>query len=404
MKKGKKNEINKLVIFSIATMFIITFVQTSGISTSITDEKYTNNIGLKFKKIENINPIQLYEKPFIIEAKNSMILDTDTLIYGGTSGEIIQNPTITDNNGQNILIGFEVWPDWLSPADPFFRYSNDGGITWQPENNANGWSLSEVGYYSILPVIDFAGDIGAFGCILPIDQNNWVTFNFPSIIDPEYENGWTANSWTADVMMSEWHSVDVCGVNIEYAPSEEAFGLAIWTGDTVDGLENGLWYGWEINDGSEFTVYPEFDYEFEADQAVNDIDLSTGKYYQSFYRFNDLSSNPYGDGVFLRSVQLDGTDEWVNSSWDDILNVDGATNPDIKACDGNCYLVYEFNGGIGCHYSNDDGVNFNSVTISDNGYLPSISAIGDTIVVGYIKNGNIYNSVSDDGGVTWVES
>ena len=78
----------------------------------------------------------------------------------------------------------------------------------------------------------------------------------------------------------------------------------------------------------------------------------------------------------------------------------GATNPDVKSTDGNCFLVYELNGGIGCHYSNNNGVSFNNVNIANNGKFPSISAIGETVVVVYLTNGNIYNSISDDGGVT----
>jgi hypothetical protein len=406
MKKGKNSTIKKLVIFSIAVMFIFTFVQMSVISTRIIDEKYTNNMKFSYKKMENIRPTQLNENSFSVEPMNSMSLDTDTLIYGGSAEEIIQNPTITDNNGQNILIGFESSPDWLTPADPFFRYSNDGGTTWLPEDNANGWTLSDFEYYTILPTIDFAGDRGGFGSALPFDQNNWVTFNFPDIVDPDYGDGWVANSWLADVMMTEWHSVDVCGVNSEYAPSEYAYGLAIWTGNTVEGVDNGFWYGWETAEGTEFTVYPdegETELDFDADQATNDIDLSTGMYYQGFYRFNDESPDQYPDGVFLRGVQLDGTEQWVDS-WETIVHIPGASNPDIKATDGNCYLTYEINGGIGCHYSNNNGVSFNNANIVDNGKLPSISAIDETIVVAYLKNGNIYNSISDDGGVTWVES
>ncbi len=406
MKKEKKPEIKKLVIFSIAALFIFSFAQMSVISTETNKEISTNVINSNFKKIQDIKSIPLDN---YLSSKNqmySMNLDTDTLIYGGSGETIIQNPTITDNNGQNILVGFELMPDWLSPADPFFRYTTDGGETWLPEDNANGWSLSDFEYYTILPEIDYAGDRGAFGSALPFDQNNWVTFNFPDIVDPDYNDGWVANSWLADVMMTEWHSVDVCGVNSQYAPSEFAYGLAIWTGNTVSGTDNGIWYGWETAEGTEFTVYPDEDetvFDYEADQATNDIDLSTGMYYQAYYRFNDESSENYPDGVYLRGVQLDGTDEWIDS-WETLVHIPGATNPDIKADNGNCFLVYELNNEIVCHYSKNNGVSFNSVKVANNGKYPSVSANDNTVVVAFLKNGNIYNSISDDGGITWSES
>ena len=406
MKSKKKTILKRLMIFSIVSMFFITAIQLSVVSTSNINENVSKKDRFVFQKIENFQPNKIQKNSEFGINQNIGTLETDTLIFGGNDESVIQNPTITDNNGQNILIGFEFSLDWLTPADPYFKYSTDGGVTWLPEDSASGWGLSDAGYYSILPTIDYSGDRSGFGSMLPFDQNNWVTFNFPDIADLDYGDSWVANSWTADVMMSEWHSVDVCGVNSQYAPSEEAYGIAIWTGDTVDDLENGLWFGWEINEGTELVVYPdegETVYDFEADQAVNDIDLSTGKYYQGFYRFNDESQEQYPDGVFLRGAQLDGTEDWVNS-WETLVHITGATNPDVKADNGNCFLVYEINGGIGCHYSNNNGVSFNNVNIANNGNYPSVSATGENVVVAYIKNGNIYNSISDDGGATWIES
>ena len=308
MLKKKKTIFKRLVIFSITLMFIFTAIQLSAVSSN----SLTNNVSVKsrcsFQKIENFQPTKINKNLNSQMYKMEGTLHTDTLIYDGIDTEIIQNPTITDNNEQTLLIGFEIWPDRISYADPYFRYSNDGGATWLPEDSATGWRLSDSDYQSILPTIDFAGDKGGFGSVLPYDQNNWMTFNFPDIGNPASEQGeWAANGWVADVMMSEWHSVDVCGVNSQYAPSEYSYGFAIWTGNTVDNLANGLWYGWEFNDGSsQFAVYPdegETGFDFEADQAVNDVDLSTGMYYQGFYRFNDESSEHYPDGVFLRGVQ-----------------------------------------------------------------------------------------------------
>ena len=405
MKKG--NYIfKKLVIFSIALMFFITAIQISAVSTDVMNENDYKKPRCFFQKDYNFKPERLNKNLDPVNNQNFGILDTDMLIYGDFEESIIQNPTVTDNNGQDILIGFEFYPDWLSYADPYFRYSNDGGATWIPEESATGWGLSEIEYMSISPTIDFAGDKGAFGSVLPFDQNNWVTLNFPDIVNPDADDEWISNGWLADVMMSEWHSADVCGVNSEYAPSEFAYGLAIWTGNTVDGLDNGLWFGWESADGTEFTVYPdegETEYDFEADQATNDIDLSTGKYYQGFYRFNDESSEQYPDGVFLRGTQLDGTDQWVDS-WITLAHIDGATNPDLKAGNGNCYIVYERNGGIGCHYSHDNGASFSNVNIVDVGQFPSVTAINDKVIVVYSRNGDIYNSISEDGGATWMES
>jgi hypothetical protein len=406
MSKKKKTTFKRLVIFSITLMFICTAIQLS-IASPITT---TDNISIKprcsFQKIENLQPEKININSYSEILQTKGLLDTDTLIYGGDGESVVENPTITDDGGQNVVLGFDFSPTWLDPVNPYFRYSNDGGITWLPENDATGWALSDSDYTCILPTIDFAGDNGAFGTILPYDQNNWVTFNLPDISNPDSEDGWVANSWLADVMMSEWHSADACGVNSEYAPSEAAYGLAIWTGNAIGDIDNGLWFGWETDAGASFVVYPDeaqTDFDFDADQAVNDVDLSTGMYYQAFYRFNDESPENYPDGVFLRGVQLDGTDQWVNS-WSTFVHIPGAKNPAIKAANSNCYLVYEINGGIGCSYSNDNGVTFDNVNIVDNGRYPSVSLIGKNIIVTYTKIANIYSSVSNDEGKTWTES
>ena len=406
MISRKKTIFKRLVIFSIVLMFFVTSIHLSAVSISLKDDQVSNKPRCIFQKTEKFQPKKIYKNFNSKIYSTNVLLDTDTLIYGGFEESIVQNPTVTDNNGQKVLIGFELWPDWLTLGDPYFRYSNDGGLTWLPEDGATGWGLSDSGYYSILPIIDYSGDGSGFGSILPYEQNNWITINFPDITNPEAESEWTANGWLADVMMSEWHSVDACGVNSEYAPSESAYGLAIWTGNTISGSENGLWFGWEQTAGSEFVVYPdegETELDFDADQATNDVDLSTGMYYQAFYRFNDESSESYPNGVFVRGVQLDGTDEWVDS-WETLVHIPGATNPDIKADNGNCYLVYEINGGIGCHYSNNNGGSFNSVNIVEDGMYPCVSFIGQNIVVAFVNNGNIYNAISEDGGSTWIES
>ena len=407
MSNEKKGKLRKLVIFAIAMGLCITAIQIGAMSTTnISSASENKTPRCIFKRVDNFQP-QRITKNLIPESFDKVgLLGTDVLIYGSKDeGIICQNPTIAADVAQKALIGFEVWPNSFTPPDPYFRYSNDDGKTWLPEDGVTGWSLTEQDYDSILPKIDFAGDKGGFGAVLPFGQNNWMTFNFPDISDPEAGETWLANGWLADVMMEEWHSCDVCGVNSEFAPSVDAFGLAIWTGDTIDGGDNGLWYGWETSEGSEFVVYPDESdpgYDFEADQAVNDVDLSTGMYYQAFYRYDDVGADPLPDGVFLRGVQLDDTDQWVES-WTTSYNIPNVEHPDIKADSGNCYLVYETWYGIECLYSNDNGNTFQTSEVALNGNYPSVTSIDENVVVSFVRDGDLYTALSDDSGATWIE-
>lgn len=408
MLNKKKNKIRKLMIITITLTLCLSAIQISAISKSNNQSKSESITPVFiFKKDENFQP-QLITKSLSSKTNEKVgLLATDFLIYGSEEeGIICQNPTVTDDLAQKVLIGFDLYPGTIYPPDPYFRFSNDGGLTWLPEDSAFGWTLTEQDYSSILPNVDFSGDKGGFGTVLPFDQNNWITINFPDITDPEAGTTWIANGWLADVMMEEWHTVHVCGVNSEYAPVEDAQGIAVWTGNTVDGGDNGLWYGWERAEGSEFVVLPEESdpgYDFEADQAVNDVDLTSGMYYQAFYRYDDVGEDPLVDGVSLRRVQLDGTEDWVNS-WTDIDHIINVEHPDIKADSGNCYLVYENWYGIECYYSNDNGVSFQTSTVAPNGgSFPSVTAIDENVVVTYTKEGDLYTAISEDGGATWLE-
>jgi hypothetical protein len=404
MKKIKKIAYYGLVI-AIASLICLQAgaISTTNIS-SVSENKTQGSI---FKNTDSFQPQRITNSLKPKSSDTVGLLGTDVILWGNADETLVcQNPTIAEDTAQKVLIGFQLAPNIFTQPDPYFRYSNDGGTTWLPEDDVFGWLLTEQGYESILPTIDFAGDKGGFGATLPDGQNNWVTLNFPDITDPDAGDAWTAEGWLADVMMEEWHSCDACGVNSEYAPSDAARGLAIWTGNTVDDGTNGLWYGWELTASSEFVVYPsEADpgYDFEADQGVNDVDLSTGMYYQAFYRYDDVGADPRPDGVFLRLVQLDGTDDWVEK-WTNADHIAGAQHPDIKADGGNCYLVYELDNGVECLYSNDNGDNFQSSTVTTDGQFPSVTAIGEDVTVSYTRDGDLYTAHSDDGGATWLES
>jgi hypothetical protein len=140
----------------------------------------------------------------------------------------------------------------------------------------------------------------------------------------------------------------------------------------------------------------------EWENAVCDIDVSTGTYFESYRVYEDKSEDPNPDGVQMLWCQLTGDANWWEGSWDGII-IPYADNPDLKADNGNCYLVYELNGTIECSYSLD-GRNFRTSIITNDGKHPSITAVDETVVCSYTRNGNLYTSISENGGSTWVET
>jgi len=401
--KKHNNIFFKLLICSLA-LIVVTTTQITAFNQDVNQQEKTKIHPQCIFKRNNDAAITL--QTIEISNRNNQIaqIGTDIQLYGSSELEA-KNPSITGNGGASLLVAFEGWEDIFIPPNPYFRFTIDGGQSWLPEDSAIFYDLVGAGYDSIKPIVDQSEGNRGFGTILPYGQNDWMTFNFPDISDAEAEDGWLPNGWLASAMMSEWDSVDASGVSRTYAPSVDAYGICAWTGDTLDGTMNGLYYGWEITEGTEFTVYPgeeDIVFDFEADQVNTDIDLSTGMYYQSFYRFNDVSSESLPDGVYIRGVQLDGTDAWADN-WTISYHISGAEHPNVCAADGNCYIVYEKDGGIGIVYSQDKGVTFNTATISTTGSSPSISFVEDTILVIYTKNGDIQTATSKDGGASWTD-
>lgn len=402
MKKNR-NIFFKLFICSLA-LIVVSTTQITVLSGDINQhENRTINPQFIFKR--NIDTNLALQKTDLTQQNNQIVnVGVDTQLYGSVELEA-KNPSITGKGGSSILVSFEGWEDIFMPPNPHFRFTRDGGQTWLPEDGAIFYDLVGAGYDSIKPIVDYREGNSGFGTVLPFGQADWMTFNLPDISDNEADDGWVANGWLAGAMMSEWDSVDASGVPSAYAPSVDAYGICAWTGDTLDGINNGLYYGWEINEGTEFTVYPgeeDVVFDFEADQVNTDIDLYTGMYYQSFYRFNDVSSESLSDGVYIRGVQLDGTDAWADN-WTISFHISEAEYPDARAVDGNCYVVYEKDGGIGCAYSHNNGETFSTSMISTSGSNPSISSVEDTILVVYTQNGDLQTATSKDGGASWTE-
>jgi hypothetical protein len=411
MSNEKKGKLRKLVIFAIAMGLCLTAIQIGAVTT--TSPKSDQNI-LKIPKVKLgnekftmcPNSMKLTE---ISMAKtmsgnlNAMTLGVDMPVMVMAEDIDVQNPSIMDNGAGNIVIASEAWED-IFTSNIFLRYSNDGGETWIPENSVLSWTLPENELMQSLPTIDFAGDNGGFGAMVPVDPPTLITITFDDISDHEAGDGWLPNPWTTDSHIISFDSTDACGVNSQFAPDSAATGIVVYTADESSGETNILYIGWHEGEGTLRGLWTgSGDDRYEWENAVCDTDLSTGMFYDAYRIYDDKTGDPLPDGVELEWCQLDGTGDWWQGDWY-YIHIDGADNPDVKADDGNCYLVYELDGAIECLYSNDNAGNFQTVTITNDGQFPAVTAVGETVVCSYTRNGNLYTSISENGGSTWEES
>jgi hypothetical protein len=161
-----------------------------------------------------------------------------------------------------------------------------------------------------------------------------------------------------------------------------------------------VWQNSETGGTGIWTGSGDADYEWE--NLKSDNDLVTGMHWEAY----EITSNEgeFEDGIEIDWCQLDGTDDWwSNQEWFGSL-IEGAAHPDIDAAGGKAYCVFEFNDGISCAYSNNNGVSMDIKELSSTGTNPHVSIAGESIIVTYVENGNLISLLSEDSGVSWEQS
>jgi hypothetical protein len=224
------------------------------------------------------------------------------------------------------------------------------------------------------------------------------------LTDPEkpYKDfeGW-GTGWTVTFDgMEEFLSIDIGGYpHGDNSPGPDFHGvvtLLAW--DSTEGayiIENVYETDYDIG-----ACYLPF--QGTPGKVTVDLDPSTETYFEAL----EISDDPdYGlensDGVFLEYCWLEpGNADWWVNDWPGFV-FEGAFTPDIAVSEGNCYCVCQVEGNIVMYYSHDNGASFESTLIAENGAYPSVTAVGETVIVSFIRNGNIFSAMSEDGGVTW---
>jgi len=323
-------------------------------------------------------------------------IDIPVMDFGGID---VLNPSLATDGGAGILLAGEVYENAFN-ADIHFRTSTDGGNTWLPEEGTIYFDLASAGYIPEKPVVDYAADLGGIGSYQPIGDLSLPQFDLDSITDWNAGDEWLLLTWNTDDMV-DIDSVDAAGWSSAYSPAPEySKGVIGYTGD--DGATTNILYliysTTETGGSGAWTGNNDDDYEWEFMKLDND--LSTGMHWEAY----EITSN-YGEhepAVEIDWCQLDGSIDWWQTDWSATL-IEGAKKPDIDAANGKAYCVFEFNGGISCAYSNDNGENVQTTEISSTGSNPHVSIAGSNIICTYISNGNLIAAISETNGATWED-
>jgi hypothetical protein len=321
---------------------------------------------------------------------------------GQLSADPLYNGAYPDvaSGGSNICLGF----DAIEDPGTWFTFSQDGGASWH--ESAYGWDVGE----SMWPSVDFSAGNRFYGTISPDwSTNGYVTqCDFVDITDPET---WVAGTW-------DWSSHDIMEFEgLSMAAMDDSLEEWRWGYITMSGY-NG--YSTPTADGCPYVMYATDDgyatisWLIDGDtgdtlggceNAASEIDPVRYYNYAIWERYNDAEGTYNLEFRKDDSAATAGESGFVTAG--ELVTSENNRYPDVSAYDNNVIIVSEADGDIVCYYSNNGLNNFDAsfvASTTDDETFPRITHTGeDEAICTFIKNENIYYSMTDNGGATWDE-
>ena len=322
---------------------------------------------------------------------------------GQLSADPLYNGAYPDiaNGGTNILLGF----DDVETPGTWFTFSPDGGASWHED--AYGWDIGE----SMWPSVDFSAGNRFYGTNSPDwSTSGYITqCDFVDITDPDT---WVAGTWNWEDN-GFW---DFEGLSM--AAMDDSLEDWRWGYITLSGF-NG--YGDYAADGCPFVTYPVDDGTATlswlidsgsgealggCSNAASEIDPVRYYNYAVWQRYDDMEE--INNLEFRKDDAAEEAGESGFVTAGELVTSENNENPDVSAYDSNVIIVSEADGDIVCYYSNNGLSNFDIsfvASTADDETYPRITHTGeeDEAICTFIKNGNIYYSMTNDGGATWDE-
>lgn len=337
-------------------------------------------------------------------------MNGDIIIADSAEDDVL--PIITKCFGDNLMVAYAEQSD-LFTSHNVITISTDGGNYWEPFH----FDWSE---YNTNPSVTYAGNRAVAGWIH--DPSVLEANPLIYIIEEEYltdPSGWIYSSWYwQDYNAVNWHDLNLAGC-LPYEEKPYFWGIGSFIG-TLD------WEDWAVvteapfimTDYSDiwpdlgpyvFGMSPVEQWENSRTSSV-DIDQSADRGYMVCDFLNN-SVETYNLGL----VEVPLPTLWESSAIWNIYEISGEDttnyiNPDVSASEGSVIIACETNENgnqdIICFYSSNG---FNTATkifianSPDDETNPCIILNGDEVQCTFIKNGNLYATLSADNGETWSE-
>jgi len=382
-----------IVLF--AAILLISTAQLSAVSE--TQTKTTEEKSLTFERAKKTD--------FNVDSSQGAILSNVDSIYKRNTVDIPSFDGIMPavSHSGSTMVGASLD---LNNENVYYWASTDNGETW---TGGLGWEMNDI---PELPSVDGCGDgryIASF-VTSPYEDDGSGTFKTTIGDANDLENTFDGLYWTWNDVgagYTNFIDVEVAGYTAADATENEwAYGAFAMVGDHGElGSQSGF-FSYQYSEDGMAWIYTLANNPGDFNGATScgiDIDHATNFGYAVYNYDNGGTKDLY---IFImnfdewgdyegRAIHDDTYEAYINSSGND--NV-----VDISALNENIIIISEREGSIVAYYSNDDLSTVNEVEIDANGAQPRIVHTSDqSAVCSFVKNGVVYTSYTEDGGVTW---
>jgi hypothetical protein len=394
---------NKLAIL-IATLLIATALPVLGTVNS--EDHFTV---ARHLSVTNKTPPQVMEMNRI-SLKEAHQMRSGNVPVANTEDDETHPTIAMDKSG--FLFGAYSYQTSIFESNIYYTYSQDSGETWE---YAGAYNLE--GFYDFAAV-DYRGSDSAFVATFapdPADLDGSAQYRL-IVNDPLDQDTWDIAywDWASSFNQRGRVSPDIAGYDNNGEAPEWYYGIIVdtQTSDNPEYLgENAPvlnWADYTDQNSGWFWIWTDF---ADSAHACVDIDRSNGYTYAAWDWYNESTPEQGRDILLFRG----DTHDWMVENW--VMNVtllggtEENTCPDVGAENGYIYVVAQSSVGetgqqdIICFYSHDGGDTWETTTIaadptSDEQY-PSLHTTGIGANCVFVKDGNLYISSTEDGGVTW---
>ena len=355
----------------------------------------------------NKNALQPYS---LKKTTSSLSVLTDADVQVTSAEGFDYQPTIASGDGQSLVLGYIGDPTGSGDYGAWFTSSMDGGATWLIEN-----SVALAIEPPEKPSVDYWGEDRFVATWVPsYTDNDGGAFYIMEILDPANPyDSFDGVYWTFNDLGECYTNFQDISLACDNAVEYYAWGGASLVGDYGSVLSGIPMFTYQATEDGTAWIYAFSDVEtgglyqncqgtatdidpvtHESYSVWNFMNGSTGVYDLYFYKFDFATWDEY-QGYPIHPGLAEGQ---LSSDNDD-------QNVDISSYNDNIIIVSQNNDDISCYYSFDGLGNLSeSIVVNSDGIeqFPRVIHTGEQQAVClFTKDGNLFSTRTEDGGVTW---